>query len=265
MSPSEVMTVVIFYHLSGFKCFKYFYCQGILKHWKKDFPDAVSYNRFIEIKKEVNMALYFFIHYYGLGKHTGTYYVDSTKLEVCDNHRIHSHKVFKDIAARGKTSTGWFYGLKLHLVINEQGELMGICFSPGNVSDNNESIVGQLCRNLKEGGKIFGDAGYVSQKLFELLWEQGLHLITKIRKNMKNKILGMKEKLLLKKRFIIETVIDLLKNHNDLWHTRHRSIDNGFNNMLACLAAYNFREIKPSINTPKRDFYLALAAQNPSN
>ena len=211
------------------------------------------------------MALYFFIHYYGLGKQTGTYYVDSTKLAVCDNHRIHSHKVFKDIAARGKTSTGWFYGLKLHLVINEQGELMSICFSPGNVSDNNESVMDQLCRNLEEGGKIFGDAGYVSQKLFELLWEQGLKLITKIRKNMKNKILGMKEKILLKKRFIVETVIDLLKNHNDLWHTRHRSIDNGFNNMLACLAAYNFRELKPSIYTSKRDFFLDLAVQNSSN
>jgi hypothetical protein len=236
-----------------------------LKHWKKDFPDAVSYNRFVELKKEVNMVLYFFIYYFGLGKQTGTYFVDSTKLEVCDNHRIHSHKVFKEIAARGKTSTGWFYGLKLHLVINEQGELMGISFSPGNVSDNNESIVGQLCRNLEAGGKIFGDAGYVSQKLFELLWEQGLQLITKIRKNMKNKILGLKEKFLLKRRSIIETVIGLLKDHQDLWHTRHRSIDNGFNNMPACLAAYNFRETKPTIKDKKRDFLLDLARVTPSN
>ena len=187
------------------------------------------------------MALYFFIHYCGLGKQTGKYYVDSTKLVVCDNHRIHSHKVFKKIAKRGKTSTGWFYGLKLHLIINEQGELMSICFSSGNVSDNNEGVMDLLSRNLEEGGKIFGDAGYISPKLFDMLFEQGLFLITKIRKNMKNKIIGFKDKLLLKKRSIVETVIDLLKDHQDLWHTRHRSIDNGFNNMLACLAAYNFR------------------------
>jgi len=265
MSPSEIMTIVIFYHWAGYKCFKYFYQQGIQKHWASYFPDAVSYNRFIELKKEVNMALYFFIHYYGLGKQTGTYYLDSTKLEVCDNHRIHSHKVFKKVAARGKASTGWFYGLKLHLVINEQGELMSVCFSAGNVSDNNEGVVHQLCRNLEPGGQLFGDAGYVSQKLFEMLGEQGLHLITKIRKNMKNKILGLKEKYLLKRRSLIETVIDLLKDFQDLWHTRHRSIDNGFNNMLACLAAYNFRDIKPTFKDRKRDFFLNSICPIPSN
>jgi len=100
------MAICIYYHLGGYKCFKYFYQQGVLKQLKSYFPDAVSYNRFIELKKEVNMALYFFIFYDGLGRQTGTYYVDSTKMEVCDNHRIHQHKVFKGLAARGKTSTG---------------------------------------------------------------------------------------------------------------------------------------------------------------
>lgn len=137
------------------------------------------------------MALYFFIYYCGLGCQTGTYYIDSTKLEVCDNHRINKHKVFKDIAARGKTSTEWFYGLKLHLIVNEQGELMSIGFSSGNVSDNNDQIVQRLCNNLQPSGKIFGDAGYVSQKLFEMLYEQGLQLFTKIRKNKKNKLIGL--------------------------------------------------------------------------
>jgi hypothetical protein len=252
------MAIVIFYHVAGAKCFKYYYKQGILKTWKSYFPNAVSYNRFIELKKEVNMALFFFIHYCGLGSQTGTYYIDSTKLEVCDNHRIYNHKVFKDIAARGKTSTGWFYGLKLHLIVNEQGELMSIAFSSGNVSDNNAHIVDQLCRNLQPGGKIFGDAGYVSQKLFETLYEQGLELFTKIRKNMKNKLIGLKDKILLKRRSLIETVIDLLKNWMDLWHTRHRSVDNAFNNMLGCLAAYSFIDQKPSFKAKKRDILLAL-------
>jgi hypothetical protein len=259
------MAIVIFYHVSGFKCFKYYYQQGILKTWKSYFPQAVSYNRFIELKKEVNMALFFFIHYQGLGKQTGIYYVDSTKLVVCDNHRIHNHKVFKKIAQRGKTSTGWFYGLKLHLIINELGELMGICFTSGNISDNNVSVMQHLCKNLSLQGKIFGDAGYVSHKLFEMLYEQGLQLFTKIRKNMKNKLISITDKWFLKKRSIVETVIDLLKNWLDLWHTRHRSIDNGFNNMLACLAAYNFLDRKPSIKQTKRNIMLNLIPLLPSN
>jgi hypothetical protein len=163
--------------------------------------------------------------------------VDSTKLQVYDNHRIHSNKVFKDVAARGKTSTGWFYGLKLHVIINEQGQLMSVCFSSGNVSDNNPAVVQTLCNLIEEVGKIFADAGCVSKTLFEMLYEQGLHLITKIRKNMKNKLMLLQDKLLLKRRSLVETVFDLLKNRMDLWHTRHRSIDNAFNNMIACLAA----------------------------
>lgn len=251
LSQSEIMTIVIFYHVSGFKCFKYYYEHGILTTWKSYFPDAVSYNRFIEVKKEVNMALFFCIHYFGLGAQTGSYYIDSTKLPVCDNHRIHSNKVFRDIAARGKTSTGWFYGLKLHLIINEQGELMSVCFTAGNVSDNNRAVVQNLCQLLEPGAKVFADAGYVSQKLFEALYEQGWQLITKLRKNMKNKLLLLKDKFMLKRRSLIETVIDLLKYFLDLWHTRHRSVDNAFNNMLACLAAYSFLDKKPCIKQKK--------------
>jgi hypothetical protein len=258
MAPSEIMAIVIFYHYGGFKCFKYFYQIGILQSWKDYFPNAVSYNRFIELKKAVNLALYFFIHWIELGRQSGTYYIDSTKLEVCDPHRIHQHKVFKDIAKRGKTSMGWFYGLKLHLVINEKGEMMSFCFSSGNISDNNKFVVSSLCKSL-EHGQVYGDAGYISQSLFEILYEQGLTLITKIRKNMKNKFMKLKDKYLLKKRTLIETVIDFLKNIFDLWHTRHRSIDNAFNNALACLAAYSFLDKKPSIsNFNKRNFILDL-------
>lgn len=206
------------------------------------------------------MALYFFIHWQGLGKQTGSGYIDSTKLPVCDNRRIHNHKVFKGVAARGKTSTGWFFGLKLHLAINDQGELLAIGFTAGNVSDANEVVVQQLCHNIEAGTTLYGDAGYVSQKLFEMLWEQGIKLITKIRRNMKNKFLTLKEKFMLKRRALVETVIDLLKNIQDLWHSRHRSIHNGFNNMLACLAAYNFRDTKPSFRSHQRNFWMSLAS-----
>jgi hypothetical protein len=163
--------------------------------------------------------------------------------------------VFEGLAKRGKTSTGWFYGMKLHLLINEQGELLGFAFSSGNVSDNNPEVVSHLCAYM-DWGKIFGDAGYVSQKLFEALYQQGIILLTKIRKNMKNKLMAMQDKIYLKKRSLVETVIDLLKNICDLWHTRHRSIDNAFNNMLSALAAYSFFDHKPMIRSTQRKVVL---------
>lgn len=240
------MTIVIFYHLSGYKCFKYYYKQCVLGELKSYFPGAVSYSRFIYLKKRVSLPLYCFIQCCCLGKLTGIGYIDSTKLPVCDNRRIHNHKVFDGLAKRGKTSMGWFYGLKLHLLINDAGELLGITFSAGNVSDNNKEIVHQLCSYMEEG-TLYADAGYVSQNLFETLFEQGIRLFTKIRKNMKNKLLELQDKYYLKKRSLVETVIDLLKHICDLWHTRHRSVDNAFNNALAALAAYNFFDHKPAI------------------
>lgn len=262
LSPSEVMAITIYYHFSGYKCFKYYYQECILGELKSYFPAALSYNRFVEIKKRVNLALFCFIYCCGLGNKTGVGYIDSTKLAVCDNHRIHSHRVFKDLAKRGKTSTGWFYGLKLHLLINEQGELLGFAFSSGNVSDNNPEIVSYLCTYMS-WGKIFGDAGYVSQKLFEALYQQGITLLTKIRKNMKNKLMNFQDKLYLKKRSLVETVIDLLKSICDLWHTRHRSIDNAFNNMLSALAAYSFFDHKPMIRSSHKK--VALLKDNRPN
>lgn len=160
-------------------------------------------------------------------------------------------KYLRDLAKRGKTSTGWFYGLKLHLLVNEQGELLGFAFSSGNISDNNPEVVSHLCTYMN-WGKVFGDAGYISQKLFDMLYLQGITLFTKIRKNMKNKLMAMQDKFYLKKRSLVETVIDLLKNICDLWHTRHRSIDNAFNNVLSALAAYSFFDHKPMIRTRQR-------------
>ena len=199
-----------------------------------------------------------FVAMQGLLHNSSNCYIDSTKLAVCDNHRIHQHKVFKGLAQRGKTSMGWFYGLKLHVIINDKGALISFCFSAGNVSDNNKEIVGYLCRYLQNGVKVFGDAGYVSQNLFDMLYKQGITLITKIRKNMKNKLLTLKDKWLLKKRTLVETAIDLWKHIGDLWHTRHRSVDNAFNNVLACLAAYHFNDHKPSSKMSKKQYLLQL-------
>ena len=121
--------------------------------------------------------------------------------------------------AWGKTSTGWFYGFKLHLVINDLREIRSFCLTPGNID-----VIGRLCREL--GGKLFGDRDYISKALFERLYRRGVQLITRLRKNMKNVLMEMGDKILLRKRAVIESVNDILKNICQVEHSRHRSAVN---------------------------------------
>ena len=139
-----------------------------------------------------------------LGNSTGIAFIDSTPIAVCNNKRIHSNKVFKDLAERGKNSMGWFYGFKLHLIINDKGELLSFKITPANVDDREP--VPDMIKNVI--GKLFGDRGYISKKLCESLFNNGVQLITKIRKNMENKLLPFMDKILLRKRALIETVND---------------------------------------------------------
>jgi hypothetical protein len=181
------------------------------------------------------------------GDCTGISFIDSTTLKVCNNRRISSHKVFKDSASRGKSSMGWFYGFKLHLVVNEYGEILSFQFSKGNLDDRNIDVIKSLTKNLN--GKLFGDRGYISDKLIKMLYLDGIHLITKLRKNMKNKLMLVMDKILLRKRAIIESINDILKNCCQIEHTRHRSPINFLANLLAGLIAYTYREKKPSLFT----------------
>src|SRR5690606_3984913 len=142
------------------------------------------------------------------GACTGISFIDSTALRVCTNRRIKRHKVFAGLAARGQCSLGLFYGFKLHLAINEVGEILVFILTAGNVHDRKP--VPKMVKSLF--GKLFGDKGYLSQPLFDQLLQQGLQLITHVRKNMKNRLLLLRDKLLLRKRNIIETVNDQLKN-----------------------------------------------------
>ena len=170
-------------------------------------------------------------------------FMDSTPIKVCHNRRIQRHKVFDGLAARGKTSMGWFYGFKLHLVVNEHGEILSFMLTPGNVDDRKP--VPHLLKGVF--GKVFADKGYISQALFAQLWEQDIQLITGIRKNMKNTLMEMTDKLLLRKRAIIETINDQLKNISQIEHSRHRSVANFLTNLLAGLIAYMLRPKKPSL------------------
>jgi len=249
LSASEIMTILIYFHVCRYRDFKSYYQNHVLTHLRADFPDLVRYNRFVELSPTVLTLLCSYLHSQ-FGQDTGIAFVDSTPLPVCHNRRIKRHRVFAGLAGRGKTSMGWFYGFKLHLVVNERGELLGVQVSPGNVDDRKP--VPALTQSLT--GKLFGDKGYVSQPLFDLLFARSLQLITPIRKNMKNRLLPLADKLLSRKRALIETINDQLKNISQVAHSRHRSVDNFAINVVAGLIAYTHQPKKPSLNLSKADW-----------
>jgi len=224
MTLSEMLTIVLLYQQSPCKNFKFFY-QSYLQLYHDEFPTLVSYHRFVELKERVLPYLLLLLQWLcDQTSHTGIHYVDTTSLAVCHQKRISRHKVFQGFAALGKTTKGWFYGLKLHLVINEKGQPHRFNITPGNVDDR--SPVPFLTQGLK--GLLFGDKGYIKQPLFEELYARGLKLVTGLKKGMKPKLMAWREKVLLRKRSIIETVFHILKNSFEIEHTRHRSITNAF-------------------------------------
>jgi len=250
---SEVITILILFHFSHYRTLKHYYKDFVKKYLKGYFPHLVSYNRFVELEEEVSPYIISFLKTKCKGKSTNISIIDSTPLKVCHNRRIHSHKVFKELADRGKTSTGWFYGFKLHLIINENGEIINFVLTPGNIDDRNEEMIDKITKNIF--GKLIGDKGYISKKLTKKLLEKGIYLLTKFRKNMKDNYIAFIDKLILDKRGIIETVNGLLKNDEQIEHTRHRSFFNFLSNLFAGLAAYLFREKKPCLNLDYTRFF----------
>jgi hypothetical protein len=242
---SEIMTILVNFHTSGFRTFKDYYIKHVCQNLRQEFPGLVSYNRFVELMPGVLVPLMTYLKRCRFGKVTGIAFIDSTTLKVCHNRRIHQHKTFRAIAQRGKTSMGWFYGFKLHLIVNEKGELLSTMLTRGNVDDRNRSLMQKLTKNII--GKLFGDKGYLSNPLFKFLLKHGLQLITKLKKNMTNKLMPLIDKLLLRKRALIESINDELKNMCQIEHTRHRSPTNFLVNLFSGLIAYTFFPKKPSI------------------
>ena len=249
LSLSEVMTLTIFYHQSGYRCFQYYYEDMVLGDLKSFFPQAVSYTRFVELLPIIALPLYLFTQWCcGQSQHTGNYFADSKKLPVCDNKRIHSNRVFKGVAGRGKSSTGWFYGLKLHLIINNLGQIVHFLITPANVADNDKRVLDILFHGLI--GKCFGDKGYLT-KFFDEFFQKGLHIITRIRKNMKNSLIHLSDKYGLRKRALIESVNDLLMTVFDIDHSRHRSPWNAIIHAVAGICAYHYYPTKPAAFFPE--------------
>ena len=245
LTDSEVLTILIVFHGGQVRNFKHFYIHYVSCHLKDCFPNVVSYNRFIELSHRCAVPFMLFLHHCCKGECTGISFIDSTVLRVCHNKRIKRNKVFKGIAKVGKSTMGWFFGFKLHLIINDKGEILSFYLSQGNTSDNNAKIITKMTKEIF--GKVFGDKGYINKALADLLFDDGIQLITAVRRNMKQKALSNEEKLLLRKRSVIETVNDELKNICQVEHTRHRSIAGFILNIMSTIAAYSFFPKKPSI------------------
>lgn len=242
MYLSEVMTILVLFHVLGYRNLKQFYTEYVTQHLRWAFPRLVSYTRFVELQGAALLPLCAYLRT-RQGHCTGISFIDSTALAVCHNRRIPTHRVFAQQAARGKGSLGWFYGFKLHLVVNDEGALLRCCLTPGNVDDRTPAppLLAQLW------GKVFADKGYLAQWLFDALFAHDLQLVTKLKKNMDNKLLPYLDKLLLRKRAIIESITDQLKNISQIEHTRHRSFWNFLGNLVAGLIAYTWHPTKPSL------------------
>lgn len=239
MSKSEVITIAILFQLSGFRTFKHFYLFYVKKHMQND------YNRFTELMQQNLMPIALFLKTCCSGECTGISFVDSTLVRVCNNKRISRNKVFKGIATTGKSTMGWFHGFKLHIVINDKGEILNFCITQANVDDREPLKNKGFLKKIY--GKLFADKGYIGHELMQALFVDGVHLITQIRNNMKNSLMTISDKILLRKRSIIETVNDELKNICQIEHSRHRSFGNFLVNMISGLIAYSFLPKRPAI------------------
>jgi len=241
---SEMMFIMALFHVSEFKHFKAFYIYGIAHKHRDCFGELPSYPRFVELMPRLLLPFSLLIHVLR-GEETGIYFADSTKLAVCHNRRISRHRVFRGLAARGKTTMGWFFGFKLHIIVNHRAEIMAVKITPGNIDDR------KPIKTMTTGltGKLYADKGYISKSLFADLWQEGLQLITGMRKNMRNHLMPLFDKLMLRARFILETVLDVLKQPQGLEHSRHRSPANAFVHILSCIVAYGLKPIKPKMKT----------------
>jgi hypothetical protein len=253
LSHSEVMTILISFHLGGYRNLKHYYLFYVNQHLNKEFPQLVSYNRFVELQQQVAFPLVLFLKLCRMGECTGISFVDSTTLKACHIKREKQNKVFSGIATKGKSTIGWFFGFKLHIIINDKGEILSFVITQGNVDDreplNSESFIKSVF------GKLYADRGYISQTLRDILFVDGIHLVTKLRNNMKGGEIPLQDKINLRKRAVIESVNDELKNICQIEHTRHRSFTNFITNLIAGLLAYSFLPKKPSINAERVDSF----------
>ena len=242
LSLGELMTIVIYFYLSPCKDFKNYYLYFLPSKYRGYFK-LPSYARIVQLWPRLIMPLCAMFQIVK-GEETGIYFIDSTKLQICHNKRTTQNRSFNRIAKIGRSSYGWFMGFKLHIIINHKGGIMAIKITKGNKSDL--SVVESLSTGLK--GSMYGDKGYISKNLFNTLFSKGLRLFTTIRKDMKNHLLSLSDKILLKKRVLIESVFNVLKNSMHLEHSRHRNPINFLVHILSCVNGFSINKFISSKN-----------------
>ncbi len=245
ITHSEIITIILLYQQSPCENFKAFYLHYLTLLYKSEFSKLPSYTRFVALKPRVLWHLAMLLQCLcGWSELTGISYIDTTPIAVCHAKRISRNKVFAGIAKLSKSTYGWFFGFKLHLIINEKGEIQAFTLTRGNVDDREP--VANLTKKLT--GLLFGDKGYIKKELFQELFNRGLKLVTKVKKGMKNTLISLHEKILLRKRSIIETIFGYLKNRLEIEHTRHRSPVNFLVHIFSTLISYSLKSKKPSIS-----------------
>ena len=252
LSLCELLTIVLYFYLSPCRDFKNYYLYYLQYKYKGYFA-LPGYSRIIQLWPRIVLPLVIMMQLLK-GEETGIYFIDSTKLSICHNKRTSNHRVFGRIAKIGMSSYGWFMGFKLHLVINHKGGIRAIKITKGNSSDL--SAADFITKGLQ--GKLFGDKGYISKDLFTKLYARNLRLFTGIRKDMRNHLLELEDKIMLRKRSLIEAVFNVLKNSMNLEHSRHKSSVNFLVHILACIAAYAIGKSSVNIDNPP-SLYLPLS------
>lgn len=239
---SEILTLIGFFHASPYRNCKHYYPEYVAGHLRPYCPALVSYGRFGELMPRALVPLCGYLPT-RKGRCTGITFVASTSLAVCPNRRIGRHQGFAGEATRGKSSLGWSLGCKLHLMVNDAGALLAFRVTTAEVDAT--APVRRMARGL--WGQLFGDRGDIFRALHEGLWAHGLALLPLLRRNMKPRLRRLWDRLLLRKRFLIETLNDQLQNVSQIAHSRHRSLTGFMVNLVAGLIADTYQPKKPSL------------------
>lgn len=236
------MTILIFYHFGTYPNFKEYYLNCIQGQLKSYFPQAVSYNRFVELMPRVFYELMLFMCIYSFGRCSCITFVDSTMIPVCHNLRRHFNKVFVGLSKKERGTMEWCHGFRLYFTCKDSRESITFCLTAANVDDRDDRVWSVFIKHLY--GKVFIYRGYIKQELFELLFDRGIHLVHGLKANMKNKLIPIWDKIMLRKRYVTECINELLKNKANLVHSWHRPVHNFIMNLCSALDAYCFFENK---------------------
>ena len=209
LSLQAILAFGIFRFATGVKDVKHYH-RKLLSSYSKELGRIPNYGNFNALMNQATPYVIFLLQwicYCHQSAGGGLYFMDSTPMKVCENKRIFDHKVCEDMAQRGKSSMGWFFGFKLHVVCDSLGRLVSLLITPGNTDDRKFAL--KLLKGLR--GLCVADAGYVSKKLMQELYQQGLLLLTDVRNSMK-RLMSETQHGLLKLRQRIEGVFSCLKH-----------------------------------------------------